>query len=65
MSEARKQRRPPARGPRFYLAAPALLLLGAYLRIVFALCAAYRWIKARLKVSQTPLSDDDREDLWW
>ena len=54
-----------ARGPRFYLAAPVLLLLGAYLRIVFALCAASAWVKRQFKASQARMTDDIREDLWW
>jgi hypothetical protein len=65
MSETQKPRRTAARGPRYYLAAPALLLLGAYLRIVFALCAAYAWLKRRFETSQARMTDDIREDLWW
>jgi hypothetical protein len=50
---------------RRYLAAPALLLIGAYLRIVFALCAACAWVKRRFQASRARMTDDIREDLWW
>jgi hypothetical protein len=50
---------------RFYLAAPALFLIGVYLRIVFALCAASAWVKRQFKASRARMTDDIREDLWW
>jgi len=65
MSETHKPRRSPARGPRRYLAVPVLPLLAAYLRIVFALCAAGAWVKRRFKASRARMSEEDRQDLWW
>jgi uncharacterized iron-regulated membrane protein len=58
-------RRGAVRGPRFYLAALVLLLIGAYLRIVFALCAACAWVKRRFEASRARMADEIREDLWW
>jgi hypothetical protein len=58
-------RRWAARAPRFYLAAPVLLLIGAYFRIVLALCAACAWVKRRFEASPARMADDIREDLWW
>ena len=47
------------------VAIPVLLLLGAYLRIVFAVCAAGAWVKRRFKASQARMPEDDRDNLWW
>lgn len=64
MSETRKPRRLPYR-LHVALAFLTLLLLGAYLRIVSALCAACAWVKRQFKASRARMSDDEREDLWW
>jgi hypothetical protein len=50
---------------RRYLAVLVLLLLGAYLRILFALCAVCAWVKRRFEASRARMADDIREDLWW
>jgi len=39
--------------------------LGAYLRIVFALCAAVAWVRTQIKQSQARMPEDDRDNLWW
>jgi hypothetical protein len=50
---------------RRYLAVPVLLLIGAYLRIVFALCAAVAWVRRKFKASRARMTEAQREELWW
>jgi hypothetical protein len=40
-----------------YLAVPVLLLIDAYLRIVFALCAAVAWVRGKFQASRARMTE--------
>ena len=63
MSETHKPRLPYRL--QVALAVLTLRLLGAYLRIVVALCAACAWVKRRFQASRARMTEDVREELWW